>query len=711
MPATSAATLRLATAVPFIAALLSLIVAVIRTYALGAGPSPLLPPGRVDLRGTVDSPVQDLGSYALAMVRVDDSEPYLPGARVQAVLSPMPGIELGDRVLVVDELTPVAGLPQAPRLRSQGISAVAEFPQLTRLAPAEGPTGPQELILAVRGALEDALWKTLPEPQSSLASGLLVGAAAGLGPELRQALITSGTTHLVVVSGYNITLVAAASIALLRGSGWLAFVGPLLSIWAFTTLAGASPPAVRAAIMATITLAAVRFGRGTDPLGALALAVAGMLLWSPSLAGDVGFQLSAVATLGLITLQPRVAQLLGRMPGMLREPLAGTVAAQLAALPLLGFTFHQVSAVALLSNVLAAPAVPVITVLAGALGILVALLPPLAPLATVFLIGPTTFLLEVIQLTAAIPNALIPAPEVPAVLVVMYVIGLVVWAASHTPEGRDMLVWARSKRLILVGLAGLSAGLLVGTACTSFAAADKPQLSLTVFEAGGAHAVLGRGPGGQTFLFDAGRSTSRTTIELGRRLPATSPGLSLAILTSFDERRLPGMVAATERYPPALALAPRMTQPTTLTERWQRQLGERLVTAAGPIHLALSPGLEIDFWPGGAEASAVRVAFGRTSIVFAPASNQAAALGQALSSGRQPDVVMIPPWRSEAEAAPVRQVSLGAVVLLVDPATRGTAAEPAATGVPAATPVFRTDTHGTVSITSDGDRIWIGTAR
>jgi len=154
----------------------------------------------------------------------------------------------------------------------------------------------------LRSSIEATIQRTLPEPHATLLVGLLVGAAAGMPESLRLALVASGTSHLVVVSGYNISLVAAALASLVKAGRALRIVVPLLGVWGFTLLAGANAPAVRAAIMATVALVMLGSGRGVDALGALALAAAAMLLLDPRLAFDLGFQLALLASIVLIHL-------------------------------------------------------------------------------------------------------------------------------------------------------------------------------------------------------------------------------------------------------------------------------------------------------------------------------------------------------------------------------------------------------------------------
>src|SRR5438105_379757 len=145
--------------------------------------------------------------------------------------------------------------------------------------------------------------------------------------------------------GFNVTLVAAALGAFAgrvvgRRAGLpLALVGVAL----YTLLVGAPPSAVRAAAMVAIALTAEAFGRPRDALAALVLAAAVLAGWDPWLLADLGFQLSVLATAGLILLQPLLAARLSRLPAWAAEGLAATLAAQAFVLPLQLTTFHSAS--------------------------------------------------------------------------------------------------------------------------------------------------------------------------------------------------------------------------------------------------------------------------------------------------------------------------------------------------------------------------------
>ncbi|MBI4212794.1 MAG: ComEC/Rec2 family competence protein [Chloroflexi bacterium] len=688
-------------------------------------PTPWTPPADFrETRGTVDETPRTAGSAAVVTIRPDDAQGFPAGARLQLTLPPLPDLNLGDRVLVVGDL--IAVEPRAPwraKLAAANIVAIAAFPEIVRLGEPAGAVPWATALHRTRETLTRALQACLPEPQAGLVSGLLVGANGSLTDDVRQALVASGVSHLVVVSGYNITLVAAALSTFARGHRLGALV-PFAGIWLFTLIAGANPPALRAAVMGTVTLLTTTLGRGADPLGTLLIVAAGMLVLEPRLATDLGFQLSALATAGLITLQPRVAALLPWLPGSVREPVAGTIAAQLATLPILASTFHQISTVAPISNTLAAPAVPLTTIAAAVAAPLVAIVPSAAPLGTAILAVPSTYLLAVIETTAALPGASLALGDVPAIASAAYALALVAWAALPTPEGRDLWAWTNARPRLARSLAVIPLAMATGSLAAMSLGSPSSLLSLSIFEAGGGPALWMRTPAGQTLLIDGGTSPATMTSELGRRMRLSERTLSLTILTALDSSHLPGSIAAVERYPPALAVAPESGQPSVLGQRWTSAVDGRLIRVREPTTATIEPGLTIELLPtlplSATDTShpqpnlIVRLRFHEISVLYAPSANPSIlrSLGS-LVDGSGPDVLIVPRGGAP-ESLDARSLNSLAPRLAIIPVATGNRARPPAPeilGLLAQIPTIRTDLSGTIVIESDGRRLWIRSER
>lgn len=690
-----------------------------------AGPWADVPTTPMRLIATLEGPVEHRGATASMRARVERVERpeglVPPEGRLRVTLSALPPFEVSDRIEIVGRVDPVdVATPFGRRLLAQGVVATAAFPGITAIGRAERPAG--GWVERLRATLQRTIQHMLPEPQAGLLSGLLVGSTGGMPEEFRRALAASGTTHIVVVSGYNITLVAAALQGICRDSRRLRMVVPLLGVWAFAALTGGAAPSIRAAIMASVALLATGTGRGRDALAALALASAGMLAVDPRLVSDLSFQLSVCATLGLIALQPRVAALMPGLHPLVREPIAATLAAQLATAPLLAATFHQLSLVAPLANALVAPAIPVATI-GGGIGAAIAIVLPAVASGIGFVLAlPTSYVVAVIEHSAAVPHATTPVGDVVPAVVALYAAALLVWAIAPTPEGRGFAAAIRTTSFArpaaaVVAFAG--AGMLAWGAS---ATADAP-FTLWVLDVGEGDAILLRTPGQRTVLIDGGPDPTALLDHLGRRLGIAERNLSIAVLTAADGERLPGSVAALERYPAGLTVAPPEGSASALYERWRAATaGSTQLFGDAPTRIDVEPGLAIELLASGPLASparpdglplrtlVVRIMHGEVTALVAPTltadgARQAIADGWPLAA----DVLVVPRHGDGQSLSPAMLDAVDPSLAIISVGARNRAGHPAGQALSAlgGIPTFRTDLHGTIELISDGRRLWV----
>ncbi len=232
---------------------------------------------------------------------------------------------------------------------------------------------------AVRESLRESVAQR-PPSQRALVPALVNGDDAGLDPELADDFRETGLTHLLAVSGTNLTLVVGFLLVLSRWLGvrgrWLYAVGAL-GIVGFVLIARTEPSVVRAAAMGTVALLAMGTDgrqRGARALGA---AVVALLLVDPRLSLSIGFALSVTATAGIILLAPGWRDALASwLPRWLAEAIAVPATAQLACTPLVAAISGQVSVVAVVANLAVAPAVGPATVLGLAGGLAGLVWPP-----------------------------------------------------------------------------------------------------------------------------------------------------------------------------------------------------------------------------------------------------------------------------------------------------------------------------------------------
>lgn len=228
-------------------------------------------------------------------------------------------------------------------------------------------------ILALKSRFEGSINRAVTEPAASFLNGILLGSRQNLPADLKAQFATVGLSHILAISGYNITIVAEAMMwfLLLFFRRATAFWFALGAILLFTLLTGASASVVRSALMGGLVLLANHSGRLYSSKNSLALAGFLMILANPMvLRYDVGFQLSFLATLGLIYLAPLLRPYFStkggsasggkKWPGILnfKETFLMTVSAQIMVLPLLLYYFHNFSAVAILSNLAVLPFIP-----------------------------------------------------------------------------------------------------------------------------------------------------------------------------------------------------------------------------------------------------------------------------------------------------------------------------------------------------------------
>jgi competence protein ComEC len=247
------------------------------------------------------------------------------------------------------------------------VYAVMSYPKF-KLLKSHQLNPVKEFLLKIKAAFIKRTNELLPEPQSSLSIGILIGGHANMPQDIVDNFSKTGVSHIIAVSGFNITIIiyALASLAYLvgrRASFWLA----LGTIAGFVIITGASASVLRAAIMGFLLLVALNIGRQYSVVPALFFAALVMLILNPKiLFWDVGFQLSFAATLGIIFFMPKFTELAKKLPefGPVKSLVLTTISAIIATLPLILFNFGVLSLSAPLVNVLILPAVP-LTMLFG----------------------------------------------------------------------------------------------------------------------------------------------------------------------------------------------------------------------------------------------------------------------------------------------------------------------------------------------------------
>ena len=220
-----------------------------------------------------------------------------------------------------------------------------------------------DIFKNLRQDLDQRISRFLPSPQAELLSGILLGQNKNLPAEFRLALRDTSTLHIVVASGQNLSMVAGFFLSL---AGLIkrkhAITLSFLAVILYTLLSGMQVPILRAAVMFSLASLAQVFGRLKDGWWILVVTAALMLLINPKWINDLSFQLSFLATFGVVVVAPVILRYLDKIP-IIGQDLAVTLSAQLLVTPVIAANFHQISLVSLITNVLVLWIVPFIMIL------------------------------------------------------------------------------------------------------------------------------------------------------------------------------------------------------------------------------------------------------------------------------------------------------------------------------------------------------------
>lgn len=300
-------------------------------------------------------------------------------------------------------------------LAKEGISFELSFASLE--VSGRGAANPlKTAAIYLKHKFLEGLSLGLPEPHAGLAGGITVGDKRGLGDDLADVFRTVGLTHIVVLSGYNIMIVMEAlsrSLVWFRASRYVHLGATLFIAIFFALMTGLASASVRAAAMATIAVLGRFSGRMYLASRALAVVAAGMVLSNPYiLAFDPGFQLSVLATGGLIAFTPKVVTKLRFVPEKfgLREIAATTIGTQIAVLPLLLYQNGQLPLYSLPANLLALIAVPWAMLFATIAAVAGLILGPFATVVAFPAYGLLSYVIAVADVLAHVPYASLAIP-------------------------------------------------------------------------------------------------------------------------------------------------------------------------------------------------------------------------------------------------------------------------------------------------------------
>lgn len=522
----------------------------------------------------------------------------------------------------------VSGEPETPPLlgdfdyagylANRGIHSTMLYPEIEVLDTGRG-SSVLAWVYSLRDSLADSLAAALPEPQASLAQGMVLGMRGGIPPDVRQDFARSGTSHLLAISGLHLSIIAGLLVGLgarLFGRryhihAWLA----LALIWLYALLTGLQPPILRAAIMVSLFLAAEMLGRQRSSVTALSFAAALMVAVNPRILWDAAFQLSFLAMLGLLLLSPRLQTLAARVvpastegtaPGALARYVADTGAITMGVLlavwPVIAYHFGIVSLVAPLATLLALPALPAVIITGGGTAILGAVLPAAAQVVGWLAWLPASYLQAVVGGLASLPAAAIEmtmgAPLVLAYYTAFGVAGVtLVWAARgrrrpRVPTAVEGLLSGLPARWVLPPLAATAL-----LACIAVAMAPDDNLHVSFLDVGQGDAVLIQTAQGHDILVDGGPDHAAVTRVLGRKMPFWDRRIDMLVLTHPHSDHLAGLIEVLRRYRVQRVLQPAAEYESPMYDEWLRLVEEKGVavsTAREGLRITSGDGLIIE---------------------------------------------------------------------------------------------------------------------
>lgn len=266
-----------------------------------------------------------------------------------------------------------------------------------------------DVIRDIREKFASVVRSLVMEPMASLGLGFVVGQRSTLPDTLDEQLKVVGLTHIVVASGYNLTILVRFMMRLLaRYSRYLAFTASLLVIAGFVLFSGFSPSMNRAVIVTVLALLAWYVGRRFHPVLLIAYVAAATAFVNPMYVwADLGWYLSFFAFAGILIVAPLVIRLLyrHRQPTSFEQLVIETMSAEIVALPLVAFAFATIPVFALVANVLVAPFIPAamaLTALTGIIGLISTTMATIFALPTTILIG---YMIAVVEWLASLPIA------------------------------------------------------------------------------------------------------------------------------------------------------------------------------------------------------------------------------------------------------------------------------------------------------------------
>jgi len=725
--------------------------------------------GIVEIQGMVaeEPDIRDrycLLTFSASEVIVNSERKEVSGTAL--ILVPRyPSYHYGDVLKITGKLEtpePFDNFDYKSYLARQGIYSVIYYPKVELLDRGQG-FKPWQWIYSLRERLSTSLARALPEPQGSLAQGILLGLRGNIPDSLNQAFSRTGTAHILAISGLNISIVIAMFLSLgilvfgrQRSTYiWLA----LMATWLYALLAGMNPPVIRAAIMGSLFLIAEYLGRQGSAIIALAFAAALMVGIQPQLLWSVSFQLSFLAMAGLILFYPyfqtwgrkgvallfRNREKIVPIASIITDGFAATLAAIVAIGPLIAYNFGIVSLVALPATFFSLPALPAIIV-TTALVAFVGLFAPLMAqilgwLAWLFL----SYFLSVVQGFDALPFSSFQVSIISTWHIWGYyaiLAGVIAFLnyrnqladfSSRLTSGIKKVAESIPRPRLGFSMKWLVLPLLVVAILVWSVALTQPddKLHVSFLDVGQGDAILIQTPNGQDILIDGGPDPQKINLELGRKLPFWDRTIDLVVCTQPQADHITGLVEVLQRYKLKQVLEPGVSYNSSIYQEWCNLVEEKQIKrdeARVGQEIDLGNGIKLEvlnpparLWEGTSadvdnNGVVLRLSWGQLSFLFTADIREEVEfelIGQ--RANLKSTVLKVSHHGSKTSTTSQFLAAVDPEVAVISVGEDNPFGHPSPEVVEGLIDrvgednVYRTDEDGTIEFITDGERLWLRT--
>lgn len=359
--------------------------------------------------------------------------------KIQTWISRYPRVRVGDVLILGGRLDEPEDFENDDKFSYESYLAGKDVFSLI-YRPKLSYTGEREIFFLYRWLIDlssilmDKINRLLPEPHASLLAGILLGARRNMPADFALALQRTGTTHVIAASGYNVTLVINAVVAVFSFlHRKMRIVVSIAFVWCFVVLSGGSLPVVRAGIMGSLALIALFSGNVSTIHIMLPLGGAMMALVDPGVVFSISFQLSFVSTAGLIYVVPVLQSMLPWVPESLQESTLVTISAILITSPITAFNFGQFSVIAPAANFLVLPVIELTMFLGMVLILLPEFLWVVPNIMASFIWVPLEYFVKVVIWLSELPFASVDLPDMPGWVFVVFYLVIFVWILLKYP--------------------------------------------------------------------------------------------------------------------------------------------------------------------------------------------------------------------------------------------------------------------------------------